>query len=213
MANREFSLLDKLICEIDHGLRTVHQCNHSTRNNPAANLNKANLAPEEEKLAADLMRVNHAGEIAAQALYRGQALVAKSDEQREHLLEAGREEEDHLNWCETRLAELHSKPSILAPLWYGGSFAIGTLAGLAGDRWSLGFVEETEIQVSDHLDGHLEKLPPNDDCSRAILQQMRSDEAEHAEKARAAGAESLPTPVKFLMRQVAKVMTTLSYRF
>ena len=213
MANREFSWLDKLICEIDHGLRGTHQLNRTGRENPAESLDDSNLSAEKQQLSANLMRVNHAGEIAAQALYRGQAFVAKSEAQREHLLAAGQEEEDHLNWCESRLKQLNDKPSLLAPFWYSGSFAIGVVAGLAGDQWSLGFVEETEIQVSEHLDKHLGKLPQDDNCTRAILQQMRIDEAEHAEKAHQAGAKELPSPIKYLMRQVAKVMTGLSYRF
>ncbi len=212
MRNRQFSLLDHIICELDHGLRSINQRNIAHRRNPADGIHEQKLSADEQKTAADLMRVNHAGEIAAQALYRGQAFVAKTSVQREHLLAAGKEEEDHLAWCESRLNELHDKPSYLAPLWYAGSFSIGAAAGLAGDRWSLGFVEETEVQVSEHLDGHLSRLPNNDERSRAILRKMRDDEAEHAEKARQAGAKNLPQAIKFAMRQVAKVMTYISYR-
>ncbi len=214
MQNRHFSLLDRIIIELDHGLRTINECNNTQRDNPSKHLDAADdLSVEEKQNSANLMRVNHAGEIAAQALYRGQALVAKSKEQREHLLSAGKEEEDHLAWCEQRLDELGDRPSYLSPLWYAGSFSIGVGAGLLGDALSLGFVEETEVQVSEHIDKHLSYLPANDEHSRAILEQMRIDEAAHAEQAREAGAEPLPTYAKSAMRQVAKVMTTLSYRF
>jgi len=157
------------------------------------------------------MRVNHAGEIAAQALYHGQALVARNCTTREMLLEAAREESDHLAWCETRLRELDARPSLLNPLWYAGSFAIGALAALAGDRTSLGFVVETERQVEGHLDEHLGRLPAGDTRSRAILQTMRTDEIAHGANARAAGGAELPSPVRALMRRTARVMTGVAY--
>ena len=157
------------------------------------------------------MRVNHAGEIAAQALYHGQALAARSVATREMLLAAAREESDHLAWCETRLKELDSRPSLLNPLWYAGSFAIGALAALMGDRTSLGFVVETERQVEGHLDEHLARLPSDDARSRAILETMRADEIAHGANARAAGAAELPPPVRKLMRGTARVMTSTAY--
>jgi ubiquinone biosynthesis monooxygenase Coq7 len=157
------------------------------------------------------MRVNHSGEIAAQALYHGQAFVARSDTTRNLLLHAAREESDHLAWCEMRLKELDSRPSLLNPLWYCGSFAIGALAAALGDRMSLGFVVETERQVEGHLDEHLARLPAGDDRSRAILQVMRTDEIAHGTAAKAAGAAELPAPVRALMRHTARVMTGAAY--
>jgi ubiquinone biosynthesis monooxygenase Coq7 len=157
------------------------------------------------------MRINHAGEIAAQALYHGQALASRSEATRELLLRAAREESDHLAWCESRLRELGSRPSLLNPLWYCGSFAIGALAAALGDRVSLGFVVETERQVEGHLDDHLARLPAGDTRSRAILQAMRSDEIAHGLAARSAGAADLPTAVSALMRQTARLMTSTAY--
>ena len=157
------------------------------------------------------MRVNHAGEVAAQALYHGQALVARDPAVREFLLDAAREEGDHLAWCAARLAQLGSRASLLDPLWYAGSVAIGALAGLAGDRASLGFIAETERQVEGHLDRHLERLPESDGASRAIIEQMKADEATHRGHALARGGEELPAPARALMRAVAKVMTGSAY--
>jgi ubiquinone biosynthesis monooxygenase Coq7 len=157
------------------------------------------------------MRVNHAGEIAAQALYHGQAFAARSEETRELLLAAAREESDHLAWCETRLRELQSRPSLLDPLWYVGSFAIGALAALSGDRRSLGFVAETERQVERHLDDHLQRLPAGDTRSRAILQAMREEEIAHGTRAKAAGGVDLPEPVRMVMKHTARVMTRTAY--
>jgi 3-demethoxyubiquinol 3-hydroxylase len=172
---------------------------------------RAALADGERRTSAALMRVNHAGEIAAQALYHGQALVARSAATRDLLLKAAHEETDHLAWCETRLKELDSRPSLLNPLWYAGSFAIGAMAALLGDRTSLGFVVETERQVEGHLDQHLARLPPDDARSRVILETMRSDEIAHGMTAKAAGAAELPTPVRVLMRSTARVMTSTAY--
>ena len=169
------------------------------------------LSPDERRRAAALMRVNHAGEIAAQALYHGQAIAARSATTRKMLLDAAREETDHLAWCESRLKELESRPSLLNPLWYGGSFFIGVLAALAGDRASLGFVVETERQVEGHLDEHLGRLPAGDLQSRAIVQQMRADEAAHGSNARAAGGADLPGPIRALMRRTARIMTGTAY--
>jgi ubiquinone biosynthesis monooxygenase Coq7 len=163
--------------------------------------------PDRREVAA-LMRINHAGEIAAQGLYHGQALVARDPDVRRMLLEAGREETDHLAWCEARLAELGDRSSRLDPLWYAGSFAIGLLAGVVSDRTSLGFVSETETQVEKHLEGHLERLPPADARSRAILMQMRDDEVQHGQQARDAGGAELPAPVKSLMKLTGRLMTT-----
>jgi len=169
------------------------------------------LSPAEKRRSAALMRVNHAGEIAAQALYHGQALVARSSGTRQLLLKAAREEADHLAWCATRLAELDARPSVLDPLWYAGSFVIGALTALQGDRTSLGFVVETERQVEGHLNEHLARLPPKDGRSRAILETMRADEVMHGANAQAAGAATLPWPVREVMRGTAKLMTRTAY--
>jgi len=174
-------------------------------------IESAALSEAEKRSAAALMRVNHAGEIAAQALYHGQAFVARSEPTRKLLLKAAHEETDHLAWCETRLKELDSRPSLLNPLWYAGSFAIGAFAGLLGDRMSLGFVVETERQVEGHLDEHLARLPPEDARSRAILQVMRTDEIAHGISAKAAGGEELPSPIRALMRSTARLMTSTAY--
>ena len=169
------------------------------------------LDEREKREVAGLMRVNHSGEVAAQALYHGQAAFARNEETREMLLRAAREEADHLAWCQDRLRELDSRPSLFSPLWYAGSFAIGAAAAALGDRVSLGFVSETERQVEGHIDSHLERLPPQDSRSRAILEQMRTDEIEHGAKARDAGGMELPGPVRELMRRTARVMTFTSY--
>jgi ubiquinone biosynthesis monooxygenase Coq7 len=206
--------LETLITAADRALRSLlapHRAARPLPQPPAPQAAEPGLSPYEERRAAALMRVNHAGEIAAQALYHGQALVARSEATRELLLKAAREEADHLAWCETRLAELRARPSLLNPLWYVGSLTIGALAALAGDRASLGFVVETERQVEGHLDQHLGRLPPADLRSRAILQAMRSDEAAHGATARAAGGAELPTPVRALMRMTARCMTSAAY--
>jgi ubiquinone biosynthesis monooxygenase Coq7 len=171
-----------------------------------------NLSDQERKLGAQLMRVNHSGEIAAQALYRGQALVAQNPVLRAELLDAADEEHDHLAWCQQRTTELGSHISLLTPVWYAGSFAIGMAAGLTGDKVSLGFLAETERQVTEHLDGHLDRLPERDNQSRAIIEQMRSDEIKHGNHATELGGANLPGPIKKAMRAASKVMTTLSFR-
>jgi 3-demethoxyubiquinol 3-hydroxylase len=203
--------LDPLIAAADRALRSVFAPARASRPMPGGPAEGPPLSDAERREAAALMRVNHAGEIAAQALYHGQALVARSEATRGMLLEAAREETDHLAWCETRLKELDSRPSLLNPLWYAGSFAIGALAALLGDRTSLGFVVETERQVEGHLDEHLGRLPAGDTRSRAILQTMRADEIAHGAKARGAGGAELPSPVRALMRRTASIMTGTAY--
>lgn len=214
------SPLDTLISAADRALRSVFAPATASRPMPepvgvaeraAAAPSPSPLTEIEKRESAALMRVNHAGEIAAQALYHGQALVARSAATRQLLLKAADEETDHLAWCETRLKELESRPSLLNPLWYAGSFAIGAAAALLGDRTSLGFVVETERQVEGHLDEHLARLPPDDARSRAILQTMRTDEIAHGLSAKAAGGVELPSPVRFLMRNTARLMTSAAY--
>ncbi len=178
--DRDYSPIDQVLMRLHQALSGVAPPPAGdTRPNPAAGVAAPELDDAARRHAAGLMRVNHAGEVAAQALYQGHALVARSPEVREHMLEAAAEERSHLAWCEERLRELGEGPSRLDPLWYAGSFAIGALAGLAGDRWSLGFVEETEKQVSEHLSGHLDQLPDEDARSRAIVEAMRADEERH----------------------------------
>jgi ubiquinone biosynthesis monooxygenase Coq7 len=204
---RERTLADQLLVSADRALKALFARPLATRPTPGAA--QPPTPPEaERRAAAALMRVNHAGEIAAQGLYHGQALVARDPAIRELLEQAGREETDHLAWCEQRLRELDDRPSLLDPLWYAGSFAIGAVAGLASDKTSLGFVAETERQVERHLDSHLDQLPAADQRSRAILEQMRSDEQAHGELARRAGGVALPQPVTRAMQLTAKVMTT-----
>jgi ubiquinone biosynthesis monooxygenase Coq7 len=206
---REYDALDRLLTAADSTLRALFAPARAAR--PTPGVQGADLSEGDRRNVAGLMRVNHAGEIAAQALYHGQALVARNPRVREELLAAGREETDHLAWTQTRLAELGSRRSLLDPLWYAGSFAIGVAAGLAGDRTSLGFIEETERQVEGHLDTHLEQLPAEDARSRAIVEQMRSDEIAHGRKANELGAAALPLPVRRLMRATARVMTRSAY--
>lgn len=205
--------LDTLISEVDNALRTLFPPAQriSTRPSPAKQLADTPLSRKEKKHVAGLMRVNHAGEVCAQALYQGQALTAQLTHIKKQMSDAAAEETDHLAWCEERLAELDSKPSILNPLWYSGSLILGALAGLAGDKISLGFVAETERQVSSHLQRHLKKLPANDKKSEAILIKMKEDEEQHATTALKAGAIELPYMVKQLMRVVSKLMTKSAY--
>jgi ubiquinone biosynthesis monooxygenase Coq7 len=212
MEDRHFSPIDRVLAGLDYALRTVNSSpTRGTRPNPAAGLEETDLTAAERSHAAGLMRVNHAGEIAAQGLYQGHAAVARDPSIEEQMKQAADEELDHLAWCEERLTELGSGPSILRPIWYTGAFTIGAASGALGDKWSLGFIEETERQVSDHLTGHLAKLPENDVKSRAIVTQMRDEEEEHGANASAAGAAKLPPPVQSLMRSVAKVMTRAAY--
>jgi len=206
------SLADRLIQELDRGLRTVAAANVSARPFPDEGVEETVRDPAVRRHAAALMRVNHAGEIAAQALYHGQALTARNPDVRRQMLDAARDETDHLAWCERRVKELDSRTSLLAPVWYAGSFAIGAMAGLSGDRTSLGFVEETEKQVVEHLDSHLHELPPGDQRSRRIVAQMKADEDRHAGDARDRGAIGLPRPIRELMRRTARVMTRTAYR-
>ena len=207
------SPLDRLIIEFDTALRSVVGGAHAHRPTPEAEVKTESvLEPAEREHAAGLMRVNHVGEVCAQALYQSQKLFARNPEIQEMLHHSGQEEMDHLAWCETRLQELGSHTSYLNPFWYAGSFVIGMAAGLAGDKWSLGFVSETEKQVENHLQSHLHKLPENDHCSRAIVEQMRIDEIEHGQAARNAGGSALPEPLKKVMQAMSRVMTTSAYK-
>lgn len=210
---RHYTLLDKFINQCDQALRTVFIFgHHAQRPSPANNINSDDhFKPAEQQHVAGLMRVNHTGEVCAQALYQGQALTARLDQVREKFAIAAAEETDHLAWCEQRLKNLNSHPSYLNPLWYLGAFTIGAVAGWLGDRWSLGFVAETEDQVTQHLQKHLDRLPPQDKKTRAILQQMHQDEAGHAAMARTAGAYVLPSYARAAMRFASKIMTSTAY--
>ncbi len=210
---RRFSLLDHWLSHADQALRVALGPPPSdTAPSPAGDTPDHELTEDERVHAAGLMRINHTGEVCAQALYAGQAATARSDHVRTEMAEAAREEEDHLAWCAERLEELHSRPSLLNPLWYAGSFSIGAVAGLAGDPWSLGFVEATERQVESHLDSHLDSLPAPDQRSRAIVAQMKEDEARHADMAVAQGARTLPAPVQAAMAMTAGMMKAIVYR-
>jgi ubiquinone biosynthesis monooxygenase Coq7 len=214
MNDRHLTPLDRVIAGLDYALRTVNSTpTRAMRPNPAGDIPDPELSDREKAHAAGLMRVNHAGEIAAQGLYQGHAAVAREPEIEEQMQQAALEELDHLAWCEERLTELGSGPSALRPLWYAGSFAIGAASGLLGDKWSLGFIEETERQVSEHLTGHLEGLPESDVRSRAIVTRMRDEEEAHGANAHDAGAAELPAPVRDLMKLVAGVMKGTAYRF
>ena len=202
--------LDTLLVALDRGLRSVAGVEKPKRPNPAAAL-ESSLTEDERGHAAGLMRVNHCGEVCAQALYEGQAVTARESEVRATLAAAAHEEEDHLAWCRERLAELNSKPSVLNPLFYAASYTIGAVAGLLGDRLSLGFVEATEDQVRRHLDTHLDRLPVSDARSRAILDAVRADEMRHGENARLAGGTVFPSAVKGAMGLASKVMTATTY--
>ena len=210
---RRLSVLDKLLSELDQSMRTVHAVAPSSeRDISLGDLSEvADLTNVERKQAASLMRINHAGEVSAQGLYRGQALTAKDPVIKAQMEESAAEENDHLNWCESRINALGSHKSYLNPVWYWGSFGIGALAGKAGDRWSLGFVKETEDQVTKHINHHLQTLPAADKASHSVLLQMKEDEQHHADVAQNAGAAKLPWPVrKVFMPITAKVMTGLS---
>ncbi len=213
MENRDYTSADRLLINLDQALRTLFGRPLVTeRPDPSRALPEAELDERERDHIGRLMRINHTGEVCAQALYQGQALTARDPRVRESMEESAREENDHLDWCEHRARELGKGTSLLNPLWYAGSFALGAVAGVAGDQWSLGFVAETERQVERHLDSHLAEVPANDQRTRAILEQMRDDEIEHGEKAKRLGGADLPAPVKGAMRLMSRVMTATVYR-
>lgn len=203
--------IDKVIVGFDSALRTLLTPAQTLRPVPGSELPEAELTDVEKRLSCALMRVNHVGEVCAQALYQGQGLTARNDDVQQTLMQAAREETEHLAWTERRIAELGGRKSLLNPFWYGGSFAIGVVAGLLGDKWNLGFLAETEHQVGVHLAGHLERLPCGDEKSRAIVKQMGIDEANHATMALSHGGVELPLPVKFTMKLGSKVMTQTAY--
>jgi ubiquinone biosynthesis monooxygenase Coq7 len=214
MKKHHLSQLDKLLVSANNALRTLAApAGKTLRPNPSSNVDDGELDEKQRARAAGLMRVNHAGEVAAQALYQGHATVARDKDIEEQMKQAAEEEFDHLAWCEQRLQELGSAPSRLSPLWYAGAYAMGAASGVVGDKWSLGFIAETEKQVCAHLESHLEKLPQDDARSRAIVEQMRDEEAEHGANAKEAGAAELPQPVVQLMRATAKIMTKTAYWF
>src|SRR4249919_658744 len=212
MTSRHFSRFDQLLIEAQRALGTSLGNAHAERANPAAAAADLVLDDSDRRHAAGLMRVNHTGEVCAQALYVGQAAVARDESTRTQLLAAAQEETDHLAWCAERLRELDSRPSLFNPMWYAGSYGIGLLAGLRGDGWNLGFVAETERQVEAHLHEHLEQLPPGDARSRAILETMKADEARHAAHAEASGARKLPQPIPKLMALSSAIMKAVAYR-
>ncbi len=212
MPDRDFKPADRFLIGLDQALRTLFGRPQVTeRSNPANALPEAELSEHERDLTARLMRINHTGEVCAQALYQGQALTAKLPEVRQSMERAAQEENDHLDWCESRLKALDNRKSLLNPFWYASSFLIGATAGLAGDKWSLGFVAETEHQVEDHLESHLKRLPSQDQKSRAVLEQMKADEIHHATVALEAGGAELPGPIKLAMKLTSKVMTKSVY--
>ena len=204
--------LDRVIAEFDRALRTVSDVAEASRVSPADGLPEAELNEHDRRHAAALMRVNHVGEVCAQALYQGQALTARNEHARQALERAAREEEDHLAWSAQRVHELGGRTSLLNPLWYAGSFAIGALAGALGDRWNLGFLAETERQVEEHLSGHLERLPREDMRTRTVVEAMRADEARHRDTAVRLGASELPRPIRRAMRIASGFMTRVAYR-
>jgi ubiquinone biosynthesis monooxygenase Coq7 len=205
--------IDGFIIEFDRALRSIVGATPMRRPVPDSSaMSETELSADEKKHAAGLMRVNHVGEVCAQALYQSQKLHAKSDDLKNKLEHAAIEEEDHLAWCERRLKELDSRPSLLNPVWYAGSFVLGSIAGLAGDKISLGFVAETEKQVEHHLDDHLKELPSNDHRSRAIVAQMRADEIAHGQMAIQEGGVELPSAIQTVMKTMAKIMTVTAYR-
>ena len=204
-------MLDRFITQFDLALRTVAGVHRAVRETPAAGVVEADLADEEKVLAARLMRVNHCGEVCAQALYQGQALASDNAQLAARLDQAAREEEDHLAWSAARIRELGGSTSLLNPIWYAGSLAIGVVAGKLGERWNLGFLAETERQVEEHLDGHLSRLGETDGRTRAVIDGMKQDEIRHAHMARDLGAAELPAPVKSAMRLASRVMTSASF--
>jgi ubiquinone biosynthesis monooxygenase Coq7 len=211
--NRDYTTADNLLINVDQALRTLFGRPQVTeRANPARAVPETDLDDAQRDHIARLMRINHTGEVCAQGLYQGQALTARDPGVRDAMQRSAAEENDHLDWCEQRVEELGGRLSLLNPLWYAGSFALGAAAGIAGDKWSLGFVAETERQVEGHLDEHLEQVPEKDQRTRAVLEQMKADEIEHGQKAQNLGGVPLPAPVKGLMRATAKLMTTSVYR-
>jgi len=204
--------IDRLIAQVDRALRTVSNVVEASRASPAEALPEAELSDPDRRHAAALMRVNHVGEVCAQALYQGQALTARDPHARRALERAAREEEDHLAWSAQRVDELGGRTSWLNPVWYAGAFTIGTVAGVLGDRWNLGFLAETERQVEEHLSGHLERLPEADERTRTLVEAMRADEARHRDTAVRLGAAALPAPVKLAMRFASGLMTRIAYR-
>ena len=210
---RNYSKIDRLISSIDDALRiSTGQAPLPMRDNPAGEIAPVELDEDQRRHVVGLMRINHSGEICAQALYAGQAATARNEEVKAEMNKAALDEIDHLAWCEQRLGELDSKTSLLNPFWYAGSFAIGAIAGITGDGWSLGFLKETEIQVEAHLEDHLERLPEEDKRSQAILDQMKTDEAKHAQMAADAGAYDLPQPIRDAMSITSKIMKAVAYR-
>ena len=206
------SILDRAIGELDAALRCVAGVHRAARPFPDTGASDAGLSDAERADAAALMRVNHVGEVCAQALYRGQALTSRSETNRAALASAAREEEDHLAWSAQRVREREGRTSLLNPLWYAGSFALGAAAGIAGERWNLAFLAETERQVEEHLGGHLARLSPNDGRTRTVIESMRADEARHRATAIRLGAPEMPSPVTLAMRSLSRVMTTVAYR-
>jgi len=211
MTQRTYNAFDRVLINLSHALETLAGKPVSGRPYPAESAENPALTARERRNAARYMRVNHVGEICAQALYQSQALTTRDKRTREQMQTAAREEVDHLAWCERRIEELGARKSLLNPLWYAGAFSIGALAGLAGERWNLGFVAETEKQVVRHLEEHLGRLPQNDRRSREVVSRMKEDEAHHAESAIAAGAAELPAPIKALMKIASTVMTRIAH--
>jgi len=212
MSSRHYSTIDSLLLNLDQTLRTLFgQPQVTERPNPAESMDETELDEQQRDHTARLMRIDHTGEVCAQALYQGQALTARDQATRDSMQRSADEENDHLAWCEQRVKELGGRLSLLNPLWYAGSFAIGATAGLIGDKWSLGFVAETERQVEDHLQSHLDQIPAEDQRSRAILEQMKVDEIEHGRKAMAQGGVELPEPVKAGMKLASRLMTKSVY--
>ena len=214
MGVRNFTTTDVVFLLADDALTTLFGSHRTTgREDPGATVDEGQLSSFEKAQSARLMRVNHSGEVCAQALYRSQALTARSDTLKKRMIQAAREENDHLQWCEHRIKTLGGRKSFLNPIWYAGSFAFGTVAGLIGDRWSLGFLAETERQVEMHLEDHLQRLPASDSRSQAVVRQMKEDELSHATSALQAGAAELPDPIKNWMRLTSRVMTKTSHWF
>lgn len=214
MTVRQYDLLDKLILGLDRGLSSLHsQAMPTDRDNPADAVDESAMSADQQRLAIKLMRINHSGEVSAQALYQGQAMTARDSRVRDSMKCSAEEEIDHLLWCEQRINELGGHTSFLNPLWYLGSLTMGSIAGAFGDKWSLGFIAETEHQVVRHLQDHLQRLPKTDQKSRAILEQMQEDESHHATVALESGAAELPESVKALMQLTSKVMTRTAYWF